>query len=49
MRQLLSLAADAGAQRAALNASADGRELYRTLGWTTVAEQTGLTRKPQAY
>lgn len=45
MRQLLNLAAEAGAERAALNASADGRELYRALGWTTVAQQTGLTRK----
>jgi GNAT superfamily N-acetyltransferase len=44
MRRLLSLAAEAGARRAVLNASADGRELYLALGWTTVAEQTGLTR-----
>jgi GNAT superfamily N-acetyltransferase len=47
MRLLLGLAAESGARRAALNASADGRELYRVLGWNTVAEQTGLTRRPR--
>ena len=45
MRRLLDLAAEAGAARAALNASRDGRELYQALGWTTVAQQTGLSRK----
>ncbi|WP_203906684.1 GNAT family N-acetyltransferase [Rhizocola hellebori] len=45
MRRLLGLAAEAGAQRAALNASSDGRELYQAMGWTTVAQQIGLTRK----
>ena len=45
MRRLLALAAEAGAGRAVLNASVDGRELYRAMGWTTVAEQTGLTRR----
>lgn len=46
MHSLLSLGHEAGAQRAVLDASTDGRQLYLALGWKTVAGQFGISRSP---
>lgn len=44
MRLLLDAAREAGAERAVLAASLDGRRLYEATGWTTCSPQFGLTR-----
>lgn len=43
MRLLLAAARDAGADRAVLDASLDGRGLYEAMGWTMRSAQFGLT------
>jgi GNAT superfamily N-acetyltransferase len=45
MHHLLHLAWEAGARRAVLDASPQGRQLYLSLGWLTVAGQFGIRRR----
>ena len=46
MSTLESLALERGLARAVLGASADGRELYRHLGWSEVGPRTGMYFRP---
>jgi GNAT superfamily N-acetyltransferase len=48
MRTLQNAALEAGAQRAVLGATAEGRALYTALGWRTAAPLTGLLRRDDA-
>lgn len=48
MRALLAAAREAGATRAVLDASVDGRRLYEATGWTMCSPQFGLTRADPA-
>jgi GNAT superfamily N-acetyltransferase len=48
MHHLLHLAWEAGARRAVLDASPQGRQLYHSLGWLTVAGQFGIRRRDPA-
>ncbi len=50
MRTLQNAAFEAGAERAVLGATTDGRALYNTLNWRTAGPLTGLVREndPQA-
>ncbi|MFF4324091.1 GNAT family N-acetyltransferase [Streptomyces sp. NPDC001568] len=46
MRRLTAAAAEQGATAAVLGATPDGRALYETMGWRSLAPLTGATRDP---
>ncbi len=48
MRTLQNAALEAGAERAVLGATVEGRALYTALGWRTAAPLTGLLRLDKA-